>query len=284
MKSVCPMLVCAALTMAACGRPALLRVSDARHLASDALIQFEKATVATNRAVMAQTDAESAQLAADARQARIKVQDHVDALKELLRSLDFGDESAQVAAFEVDFAEYVRLDDTILGLAVENTNVKARALAFGPAFEAADAVDNALADAVPSTSANWRLKALAYEAIAATREIQALQAPHIEEAQTAAMDAIEARMSATSSRASMALAAVKAAAPADARARAVTAESSFATFTRLHAQILELSRHNTNVRSLALVMEQKGQHLSACERDLQMLTDALGRRTTAASR
>lgn len=274
----------AALAASACGKPALLRVIDARHLASDALVQFEKASAATNRSVMAQTDAESNQLALEARQARTSVERDVESLRPLLQSLGFTEESTRLKEFEQSFAEYVRLDDTILGLAVENTNIKARALAFGPAFAAADAVNDALTKAVPPSSTNWRAKALAFEAIAAVRELQVLLAPHIEEPTEPAMDKLEARMTATASRASTALAAVKGAVTPDGRTAAAEAESDFGRFLELNKQILDLSRRNTNVRSLALVMEQKGQHMSACEKGLQALADALGGRTSAASR
>jgi hypothetical protein len=275
--------VCAALSASACGRPALLRAIDARHLASDALVQLERASGATSRAVMAQTDADSAQQAEQAREARGKVQRDLDALTPLLQSLAFAEEGAQLQEFQRNFAEYVRLDDTILGLAVENTNIKARALAYGPAFAAADAVSEALTKAVPPSSSNWRGKALAYEAIAAIRELQVLQAPHIEEPTEAAMDKLEARMASATAHATAALAEVRRAVP-DAPAATAAAESGFNRFIELNTQILDLSRRNTNVRSFALVMEQKGEHMAACERGLQALTDALGARTTAASR
>ena len=42
------------------------------------------------------------------------------------------------SGFKARFDEYRRLDDEILPLAVENTNVKAQRLSFGPAREAAD--------------------------------------------------------------------------------------------------------------------------------------------------
>lgn len=284
MKSRVLLILIASFTAASCERPALLRVIDARHLASDALVQFEMASDATNRSVMAQTDADSAQLAAKAKEARSKVQADVDALEPLLQSLKFTDETARLTEFERSFAEYVRLDDTILGLAVENTNIKARALAFGSAFETADAVSEALGKAVPADSMNWRAKALANEALAAVRELQALQAPHIEEPTEATMDRLEARMASTVARASAALAAVKSAAAPGDRAAAAAAESDFNRLLDFNKQIVALSRRNTNVRSLALVMEQKGQHMSACERELQKLADALDTRSTAASR
>lgn len=284
MKSRILLILIASLMAASCERPALLRVIDARHLASDALVQFEMASDATNRSVMAQTDAESSQLATKAREARSKVQSDVDSLRPLLESLDYADERARLKAFEQDFAEYVRLDETILGLAVENTNIKARALAFGPARAAADAVNDALLKAVPTASSNWRAKALAYEAISAVRELQALQAPHIEEPQEAVMDTLETRMTSAASRATEALTALKAAVAPDGRASVADAEAGVNRFIELNTQIVQLSRRNTNVRSLALVMEQKGEHMSACERGLQALADALGTRTTAASR
>ena len=82
------------------------------------------------------------------------------------------------------FAEYRALDRSILELAVENTNLKAQRLSFGPAQEAADAFREALEAVAPSQPAKgqWRVKALVATAVAAVREIQVLQAPHIAEA------------------------------------------------------------------------------------------------------
>jgi thioredoxin-like negative regulator of GroEL len=81
------------------------------------------------------------------------------------------------------------LDRLVLDLAVENSNLKAQRLSFGPAQAAADEFRDAL-EAIPSAvpaKDPWRLKAVIATAVAAVREIQVLQAPHIADPDDAAM-------------------------------------------------------------------------------------------------
>ena len=52
----------------------------------------------------------------------------------------------------------------------------------------------------------------------------------------------------------------------------------------LNSQIIALSRRNTNVRSLALSLDQKRTIIVACEDDLRALHDALARRGSLATR
>ena len=122
-------------------------------------------------------------------------------LRPILESLGYSDESRLLQQFVTRFAEYRELDRRILDLAVENTNLKAQRLSFGPAQEAADSFRDSLEAVVPLDAAKdtWRVKALVAMAIAAVREIQALQAPHIAEADDAVMTRVEKRM-ATSER------------------------------------------------------------------------------------
>ena len=53
---------------------------------------------------------------------------------------------------------------------------------------------------------------------------------------------------------------------------------------KVNATILELSRRNTNVRSLALTLNQKGQLTNACEESLRGLREALAKRTIGGTR
>lgn len=46
----------------------------------------------------------------------------------------------------------------------------------------------------------------------------------------------------------------------------------------LNAQIMAMSRRNTNVRSLALSLNEKGRVTGACEDSLRALRDALAKR------
>ena len=75
-------------------------------------------------------------------------------------------------------------------------NTKAQRLSYGPALETADAFRDALDRAIGAAGRDpWQARALAATAVAAVREIQALQAPHIAEPTDAVMARLEARMS-----------------------------------------------------------------------------------------
>jgi hypothetical protein len=64
----------------------------------------------------------------------------------------------------------------------------------------------------------------------------------------------------------------------------IEASTAFDRFMSVNAQIIELSRRNTNVRSLMLSLNQKGKLTSACETALRGLQEALMKREPAASR
>jgi len=273
---------------AGCGdvNAALEHLSEARRLSADLLVQFTKATDASNRAVMADTDEASVAYAHEAEQAKQVVQRDVDALGPLLRGLNYADEAKFLQDFAGRFSAYDALDRNILDLAVENTNLKAQRLSFGPAQDAADAFRDAL-DAIPSSVAEkdtWRARALVATAVAAVREIQALQAPHIAEADDAAMARLEKRMSASEAAARSALDTLAAIIPSGSQSKLTAARTAFAQFMNVNAEILALSHRNTNVRSLALSLTQKPALVAACEQSLRALNDALGRRGFGMSR
>jgi len=118
-------------TVAGCKPPGntfFTRLAEARKLAADLRVQFAKASDASNRAVMAETDEASLAFAAEATQAGEFVVRDADELAPILRQLDYAGETGRLEQFRRDFAEYERLDHTVLDLAVENSNLKAQRL------------------------------------------------------------------------------------------------------------------------------------------------------------
>jgi hypothetical protein len=124
----------------------------------------------------------------------------------------------------------------------------------------------------------WRVKAFVATAVMIVREIQVLQAPHIAEADDAVMARMEKRMAASESTARTALATLAPLVEPASRARLSTATAALDSFMDLNAQIMALSRRNTNVRSLALSLNEKGKVTGACEDSLRALRDALAKR------
>jgi hypothetical protein len=264
----------------------LERRSDARHLVGEILLQFTKAADAANRAVMADTDEASVAFAREAEQATEAVQKDSAALGPILQGLGYTDETRMLDEFVRRFAEYRSLDRRILDLAVENTNLKAQRIAFGPAQDAANAFRDALqpvARLVPAKD-GWHAEALVATAVRTIREIQVLQAPHIADADEAVMTRMEQQMATSATAARTALDALRSLAGPAGQSHVTAAAAALDRFMDLNAQIIGLSRRNTNVRSLALSLDQKRTITAACEDRLRALQAALAKRSFSGTR
>jgi hypothetical protein len=276
---------CSAVACREYPRTALEHLLQARGLTAELLVQLTKAADASNRAVMADTDEASIAFAKEADLSADTAQKDADALAPLLRDLDAAPELKLLEEFRSRFARYRELDRRILELAVLNTNLKAQRIAIGPAAQAADAFRDALNALAPATPAEaWHVKALAARAVADVREIQMLEAPHIAEADDAAMTTLEKRMADLNATARGAIAALTPIVQAASRVSLATATAALDRFAALHAQLIDLSRQNSNVRSQALALGQKRTLTAACEETLLALQDALAQRDLGATR
>jgi hypothetical protein len=196
------------MSLTACANPqtVLTQLIEARRLASQVHVQFTQSVEAANRAVMAETDDDAAAAADEARRARQVVERDIESLRAALESLRYRDDLRHLEDFESRFKEYRRLDDEILPLAVENTNLKAQRLSFGPSREAAQAFQAALEQAIGTSGKESCCGAVvAARARIAVFEIQVAYAPHIAEAQDAAMTQMETQMTASATRAQKSL-------------------------------------------------------------------------------
>jgi len=284
----CSLAVVLVTTTGCTGSPetALERLLESRRLAADLLVQFTTASDASNRAVMADTDEASVAFAREAERATEAVERDRGELAPVLSALGYSNETGLLQEFNSRFTEYRALDRNILQLAVENTNLKAQRMSFGPGQEAADAFRDSLAAIAPGNPGKdtWRLKALVATAIAAVREIQVLQAPHIAEADEAAMTRLEKRMATEEASARRALETLGTITDPASGPRLAAATAALDRFKDLNAQIIALSRRNTNVRSLALALGQMRTLTAACEDRLHALQDALAKREFTATR
>jgi hypothetical protein len=273
---------------AACATaPAVLtQLVEARQLASELHVEFTKASDAANRAVMADTDETSAAAADEARRAREAVEQAFASLQPILQSLGYRDDMRYLDGFKARFDEYKRLDDEILPLAVENTNLKAQRLSFGPAREAAEAFRTSLDAAVRSKAAKdpCCAEAFAEKAAAALLEIQVIQAPHIAESEDAAMTRMEEQMASSEAVARKALEQLKAALQPAAGRQLDAAVAALDRFKAINNEIIVLSRRNSNVRSLALSLGRKRTVTAECDDQLRALEQALAKHGFAATR
>jgi hypothetical protein len=249
-----------------------------RHLAS--------AAEAEKRAVLAITDEDSQSYADEARKASAEVARERDELEALLqRPGSPKGAPALLAEFSFAFADYQRVDDEVLRLAVKNTNLKAASLAYGPAAGAMKEVDRSLSHIVTESAASNAAQArkamlLASQALAAALRIEVLLPPHIAEQSDRRMDEMEAAMNGEDQVVHKDLAALAALLPRSADVQ--TAKAAYDRFGQTRKQILALSRENTNVRSLSLSLNEKRKATMRCEEILTSLEKAM--RVGAASR
>src|SRR6188768_3927629 len=121
------------LVLACRGNPTtvLSRLEESNRSVAKLRLDFSQVTDASNRAVMADTEADSAAAAAESKAATNAVEKEAAILGKLLSGLNFKDEARILSEFNARFTEYRVLDGRIVELAVENTNLKAQALSFG---------------------------------------------------------------------------------------------------------------------------------------------------------
>lgn len=275
-----------ALAAMACGaEPPLVQLAEARELSADLRVQFVTAADAANKTIMSDTSIASAAFVRQADAAKNAVESDIAALQPLLRDLEYTPEGELLRAFTMQFEEYRKLDHQILGLAAENTNREAQRLSFGAGQTEADAFRDELAVFDHASGAEaWHVAALAATAVAAVREIQALQAPHIAEALDPEMTRMEERMAIAEKAARSSLRALAPLVGGAGRPRLAAASSAFDRFMKVNVEITALSRRNTNVRSLALALNEKGKITASCEDGLRQLRDALAQRGFKATR
>jgi hypothetical protein len=259
--------------------PAFTQLAEARRLADDLQIELTKASNASDRAVMADTDEESITYAREADRAASIVEIDTAALGTRLANLGYAAERGVLQDFAARFAEYRQVDRDVLGLAVQNTNLKAQRLSFGPVREAADGFVTALETAAHAAPAMGRCRAdgLAARGALAVREIQILQAPHIAAADDRAMAEIESQIDERQSSARAALAALSFGAGADVAAKLDVAWAALDRLDKLSAELVALSRRNSNVRSLALSLRRTPQLIAACDGTLARLQSDLAK-------
>lgn len=236
------------------------------------------ASEAEKSAVLAVNDPDSQAFADQARAAMAEVERERKELEGLLGSAGHERERELLAQFSEAFARLRQVDDELLELAVRNTNVKAHALAFGPAADTLEELDAALsrvAEKRAGTPDGERVMRLAFDGRIALLRIQSLLAPHIAEESDAKMSRLEAVMAKAEGQARRDLAALAALPGLAGDADLTTAASRFARYVELEARIVALSRENTNVHSLALSLNQKRKAMVECLASLGSLKQAI---------
>jgi len=233
---------------------------------------------AEKSAVLAITDKDSQTFADQARAATAGVERERQEIGALLAASGTQREQDLLAQFTAAFGQLKSLDEEVLGLAVKNTNLKAYGLLFGAAASTLAEMDATLAQVIAkradSPSAR-RVIPMAFGARLGVLRIQTMLAPHIAEESVEKMDQMEASMGKEEVQVRKDLDGLAALAKPEADADVTTALSQFGRYKELKARILALSRENTNVRSLALSLNQKRKAMALCLDALNALKVAI---------
>ncbi len=222
---------------------------------------------AEKSSVMADTDEDSQAFAEQSK----KAADAVDrARREMSALLKAGNSRPEMNAFEQFNSCWEKLrevDGEILPLAVQNTNLKAMRLSFVPAGEAIKGMEaalNQLMNASGSLPVALQITRLCSVAEVNALNIYLLQAPHIAETADAEMDRIEASMKQYDEQVNGALEDLRSLVDEGGRALLSKAEASYEEFRKINAQIIDLSRKNSNIRSFAISLGRKRNATAQC--------------------
>lgn len=241
-------------------------------------LALASASEAEKSAVMAVTDEDSKGYADQARAATSQAESVRHDLQRALRQGGTARELDIFEQFSRAFAEFQRVDTDLLDLAIKNTNIKAYNLTFGPAKQSIDEMSAGLTTIV-AKSANWpdsrNVALLTLGTEVAALRIQTLLAPHIAEENDNKMDEIEAQMNGLAREVQRNLGLLAVHPKLSGESDVSAASSAFRRYSGIKAQILTLSRENTNVRSLTISLTQKRSVMLLCQESLAALQQAV---------
>jgi hypothetical protein len=231
-------------------------------------LSLASAAEAERSAVMATTDADSQAYADQARAAAAAAEQACGDLEGLLTPA----ERTLLMQFTEPFAEFKRIEDQVIDLAVRNTNLKASSLAFGEAFAAVRQMDAGLSR-LPSDDV--KIVRLADDARIGAWRLLALLPPHIAEESDEKMDALEAEMAKQDQQVRFCLDALAALPGLSGNEDLMAATARYARLGELRTQIVKLSRENTNVRSLSVSLTEGRRVMLTCQAALASLRQAV---------
>ncbi|MDO8828224.1 MCP four helix bundle domain-containing protein [Methylophaga sp.] len=237
-----------------------------------------EAIEAEKNAVLAITDEASEAFAAQARQAADGVESSRKEIEAIILQEKLPGETEMINEFTVCWAHYRKLDETILDLAIQNTNLKAQKISAtqcAQEMEYFEASLNRLIHRNTHGSQCNEAVMLTYEALTAGLNIFALHKPHIEEADDQDMDKIEQSIKSYDESVKKALISLRGIADLKNNDDLKNAETAYERFMNLTGEVLKLSRMNTNIKSADLSLGKLRLISSQCQEILTNLQETV---------
>ncbi len=244
-------------------------------------VEAEKMSVTTD------TDESSKTFADQSQQKSDTVERDRQELGLLIKKDPTDRETNLLREFDHSWMEFRRIDGELLGFAVKNTNVKASQLSFGQGSEVLVRLEKALTEFRRVDSMNGkeqRAACLANDALVAGLKIHYLHAPHIAASDDKQMDKIEADIKKNKQIITNALNEMKSLVPEKKLTFLKEANLAFKDLIKLTAQVVDLSRQNTNVKSFELSLGRKRKVTAQCDEILKSLEEAIRSRSFKATR
>ncbi|MEI7996465.1 MAG: hypothetical protein WCH01_16340 [Methylococcaceae bacterium] len=247
-------------------------------LLSTMRIHLLEAIEAEKNAVLAITDEASGDFAAQARQAADGVESSRQAIESIIHREKFSGEAEMINEFNSCWSQYRKLDETILDLAIQNTNLKAQKISSTQCAQELEYFEDSLNRLIHRNSHGGQCNetvVLSYEALTASLKVFALHKPHIEEADDKEMDKIEQSIKSYDESARKALGSLRSIADPGDHEDLKNAETAYERFINLTAQVLKLSRMNSNIKSADLSLGKIRLISSQCQEILSRLHETV---------
>jgi len=250
-------------------------------------IHLLEAIEAEKNAVLATTDEASENFAGRARHAADEVENRRKEVESIIEQEKFPPELEVLNNFTVCWSQFRKLDDTILALATQNTNLKAQKLSATQGAQKMESFEQSLNRLIHRNTANNRCNTsvmLSYQALTSALKIFALHQLHIEEVNDQEMDKIELNIKSYDQSVREALGALRNMTDLKDSEDLNNAGTAYEQFMKLTDEVLRLSRMNTNIKSVELSLGKKELISSQCRENLATLQQTVQTRQFKATR
>jgi flagellar motor protein MotB len=247
-------------------------------LLSTMRIHLLEAIEAEKNAVLAITDEASEAFAAQSRQAADGVESSRKEIEAIIHQEKLPQEVEMINEFNACWAHYRKSDETILDLAIQNTNLKAQKVSATQCAQELEHFEESLNRLIHRNSNGSQCNkavTLSYEALTAGLNIFALHKPHIEEADDQEMDKIEQRIKSYDESARKAIGSLRGIADLKYDEDLKHAEIAYDRFMNLTGEVLKLSWMNTNIKSADLSLGKIRLVSSQCQEILTNLQETV---------
>jgi hypothetical protein len=253
-------------------------MNDKLELLSRMRITLLKSVEAEMMAVMADTDEASRANAEESKKAADFLEKERLELGLLIKKDATDQERKLFQEFDHCWTEFRKIDQVLLDFAVKNTNIKAANLSFAKGSEAVQDFEAALQGLIsdkPSNKEEIQMDLLVFKALVAAIKIHYLHAPHIAAANDDQMDKIEKEIKQNEAIISQSLDRLTPLVLEKNRSSLSKARKAYDELSKVTAQVIDLSRQNTNIISFELSLGRKRKITAQCDEILSGLQEAV---------